>query len=160
MKTGIWQLLPKKKTDELSIRPVSSALFSHCYDNFKAHRVQILEIFIQGESELIVGIEKQSSLCLHIHHIWHSRECLNESDQTIGRLNKTCKNAHLTILISLGRNRRFGDNFATELQFIPLSNDTVARRNQDIAEDVGQQPLGMLRDKLSSIQLDEATDSN
>ncbi|GFW61609.1 hypothetical protein TNCV_5139171 [Trichonephila clavipes] len=62
--------------------------------------------------------------------------------------------------LSLGRNRRFGDNFATELQFIPLSNDTVTRRNQDIAEDVGQQPLGMLRDKLSSIQLDEATDSN
>ncbi|GFT98654.1 hypothetical protein TNCV_1901351, partial [Trichonephila clavipes] len=40
---------------------------------------------------------------------------------------------------SLGRDRRFGDNFAKELQSIPLSNDTVTRRNEDIAEDVEQQ---------------------
>ncbi|GFX31357.1 hypothetical protein TNCV_2061721 [Trichonephila clavipes] len=84
-----------------------------------------------------------------------------QSGQTIGRLNKTCKNAiPRTILVSLGRDRRFGDNFAKELQFIPLSNDTVARRNEDIAEGVEQQPFGKLRDKLFSIQLDEATDSN
>ncbi|GFW51443.1 protein FAM200B [Trichonephila clavipes] len=54
----------------------------------------------------------------------------------------------------------FGDNFAKELQSIPLSNDTVSRRIDDIAEDVEQQLFGKLRDKLSSIQLDEATDSN
>ncbi|GFV13407.1 hypothetical protein TNCV_1082471 [Trichonephila clavipes] len=30
----------------------------------------------------------------------------------------------------------FGDNFAKELQSIPLSNDTVSRRIDDIAEDV------------------------
>ncbi|GFU53010.1 hypothetical protein TNCV_1142991 [Trichonephila clavipes] len=30
----------------------------------------------------------------------------------------------------------FGDNFAKELQSIPLSNDTVSRRIGDIAEDV------------------------
>ncbi|GFX82787.1 protein FAM200A [Trichonephila clavipes] len=53
----------------------------------------------------------------------------------------------------------FGDNFAKELQSIPLSNDTVFRRIDDIAEDVEQQLFGKLRDKLFSIQLDEATDS-
>ncbi|GFV32805.1 zinc finger MYM-type protein 6 [Trichonephila clavipes] len=54
----------------------------------------------------------------------------------------------------------FGDDFAKELQSIPLSNDTVSRRIDDIAEDVEQQLFGKLRDKLFSIQLDEATDSN
>ncbi|GFV11239.1 SCAN domain-containing protein 3 [Trichonephila clavipes] len=54
----------------------------------------------------------------------------------------------------------FGDNFAKELQSIPLSNDTVSRRIDDISEDVEQQLFGKLRDKLFSIQLDEATDSN
>ncbi|GFU61016.1 uncharacterized protein TNCV_4436461 [Trichonephila clavipes] len=43
---------------------------------------------------------------------------------------------------------------------IPLSNDTVSRRIDDIAEDVEQQLFGKLRDKLFSIQLDEATVSN
>ncbi|GFV94795.1 SCAN domain-containing protein 3 [Trichonephila clavipes] len=52
------------------------------------------------------------------------------------------------------------DNFAKELQSIPLSNDTVSRRIDDTAEDVEQQLFGKLRDKLFSIQLDEATDSN
>ncbi|GFW16654.1 zinc finger BED domain-containing protein 5 [Trichonephila clavipes] len=42
----------------------------------------------------------------------------------------------------------------------PLSNDTVSRQIDDIAEDVEQQLFGKLRDKLFSIQLDEATDSN
>ncbi|GFV46569.1 zinc finger BED domain-containing protein 5 [Trichonephila clavipes] len=55
---------------------------------------------------------------------------------------------------------RFGDNFAKELQSIPLSNETVSRRIDDIAEDVEQQVFGKLRDKLFSIQLGEATDSN
>ncbi|GFV09568.1 SCAN domain-containing protein 3 [Trichonephila clavipes] len=54
----------------------------------------------------------------------------------------------------------FGDNFAKELQSIPLSNDTASRRIDDIAEDVEQHLFGKLRDKLFSIQLDEATDSN
>ncbi|GFX31271.1 hypothetical protein TNCV_2060901 [Trichonephila clavipes] len=53
----------------------------------------------------------------------------------------------------------FGDNFAKELQSIPLSNDTVSRRIDDIAADVEQQLFGKLRDKLFSIQLDEATDT-
>ncbi|KAK4881110.1 hypothetical protein RN001_004429 [Aquatica leii] len=54
----------------------------------------------------------------------------------------------------------FGDNFAKQLQSIPLSNDTVACRICDIAEDVQHQLFEKLRDKLFSIQLDEATDSN
>ncbi|GFS72189.1 SCAN domain-containing protein 3 [Trichonephila clavipes] len=54
----------------------------------------------------------------------------------------------------------FGDNFAKELQFIHLSNETVSRRIDDIAEDVYQQLFGKLRDKLFSIQLDEVSDSN
>ncbi|GFY15192.1 SCAN domain-containing protein 3 [Trichonephila clavipes] len=54
----------------------------------------------------------------------------------------------------------FGNNFSKELQSIPLSNDTVSRRIDDIAEDVEQQLFGKLRDKWFSIQLDEVTDSN
>ncbi|GFX41180.1 SCAN domain-containing protein 3 [Trichonephila clavipes] len=54
----------------------------------------------------------------------------------------------------------FGDNFTKELQSIPLSNDTVSRRIDDIAEDVEQQLFGKFRDKLFSIQLVEITDSN
>ncbi|GFW30759.1 protein FAM200B [Trichonephila clavipes] len=54
----------------------------------------------------------------------------------------------------------FGNNFAKELQSIPLSNDTVCRRICDIAEDVEQQHFGELRYKLFSIQLDEATYRN
>ncbi|GFU49299.1 protein FAM200A [Trichonephila clavipes] len=41
----------------------------------------------------------------------------------------------------------FGDNFAKELQSIPLSNDTISRRIDDIAEDVEQQLFSKLRDK-------------
>ncbi|GFX76814.1 zinc finger BED domain-containing protein 5 [Trichonephila clavipes] len=54
----------------------------------------------------------------------------------------------------------FGDNFAEEMKSIPLSNDTVSRRIDDIAEDVEQQLFGKLHDKLYSIQLDEGTDRN
>ncbi|GFX18431.1 zinc finger MYM-type protein 6 [Trichonephila clavipes] len=54
----------------------------------------------------------------------------------------------------------FGDNCAKELQSIPLSNGTVSSRIDDIAEEVEQQLFGKLRDKMFSIQLDEATDSN
>ncbi|GFW09086.1 DUF1758 domain-containing protein [Trichonephila clavipes] len=54
----------------------------------------------------------------------------------------------------------FGENFVKELQSIPLSNDTVCRRIDDIAEDVELQLFGKLLDKLFSIQLDETTDSN
>ncbi|CAH2003213.1 unnamed protein product [Acanthoscelides obtectus] len=54
----------------------------------------------------------------------------------------------------------FGDNFANKLESIPLSSDPVARRIDDIAEDVEHQLLGKLRDKLFSIQLDEATNSH
>ncbi|GFU99447.1 SCAN domain-containing protein 3 [Trichonephila clavipes] len=51
-------------------------------------------------------------------------------------------------------------HFETLHVHIPLSNDTVSRRIDDIAEDVEQQLFGKLRDKLFSIQLYEATDSN
>ncbi|KAF8776962.1 Zinc finger MYM-type protein 6 like protein [Argiope bruennichi] len=47
-----------------------------------------------------------------------------------------------------------------QLQSIPFSNDTVARRIGGITEDVQCQLFSKLRDKLFSIQLDEATDSN
>ncbi|GFV66876.1 hypothetical protein TNCV_1203151 [Trichonephila clavipes] len=67
-------------------------------------------------------------MLLSIISLCYARERLRESGQTIGCLNKVCKNAvPRTVLDSLGRDRRFGDNFAKELQFIPLSNDTVAR---------------------------------
>ncbi|GFV85516.1 zinc finger BED domain-containing protein 5 [Trichonephila clavipes] len=61
-----------------------------------------------------------------------------------------------TLILSMGR--RCGTCLA--LQSIPLSNDTVSRRIDDIAEDVEQQLFGKLCDKLFSIKLDEATDSN
>ncbi|GFV33017.1 transposable element Tcb2 transposase [Trichonephila clavipes] len=41
MRSGIWQLLPKKHMEH-SIRSVSSALFSYRYDSFKADRVLTL----------------------------------------------------------------------------------------------------------------------
>ncbi|CAH1987209.1 unnamed protein product [Acanthoscelides obtectus] len=53
-----------------------------------------------------------------------------------------------------------GDDLAKKLESIPLSNETVARRIGDIAEDVWRQLLGNLRDKLFLIHLDEASDSN
>ncbi|GFU53531.1 zinc finger BED domain-containing protein 5 [Trichonephila clavipes] len=45
----------------------------------------------------------------------------------------------------------FGDNFAKELQTIPLSNDTVSRRIDDIAEDVEQQLFGV-DDEFSALK--------
>ena len=48
----------------------------------------------------------------------------------------------------------FGDNFTKQLKFVPLSNDTVARRIGDIANDVQHQLFEKLHDKLFSIQLD------
>ncbi|GFW93218.1 SCAN domain-containing protein 3 [Trichonephila clavipes] len=53
----------------------------------------------------------------------------------------------------------FGDNFAKEFQSMPLSNDSVSRLI-DITEDVEQQLFGKLREKLFSMQLDEATYCN
>ncbi|GFX45569.1 zinc finger BED domain-containing protein 5 [Trichonephila clavipes] len=47
-----------------------------------------------------------------------------------------------------------------ETLHLPLSNDTVSRQIDDIAEDVEQPLFGKLRDKSFSIQIDEATDSN
>ncbi|GFU41807.1 hypothetical protein TNCV_2375991 [Trichonephila clavipes] len=35
------------------------------------------------------------------------------------------------------RDRRFGDNFLKELQFVPISYDSGSHRNEDIAENVG-----------------------
>ncbi|KFM66777.1 Zinc finger BED domain-containing protein 5, partial [Stegodyphus mimosarum] len=54
----------------------------------------------------------------------------------------------------------FGDKFSKQLQSIPLSNDTVARRIGDIPEDEQCQLFSKLSDKLFSIQLDEATDKD
>ncbi|GFX89192.1 zinc finger BED domain-containing protein 5 [Trichonephila clavipes] len=45
----------------------------------------------------------------------------------------------------------FGDNFAKELQSIPLSNDTVSRRIDDIAEDVEKQ-LFEVDDEFSELK--------
>ncbi|GFY06113.1 hypothetical protein TNCV_3107921 [Trichonephila clavipes] len=51
-------------------------------------------------------------------------------------------------------------HFETLHVAVHTPNDTVSRRIDDIAEDVEQQLFGKLRDKLFSIQLNEATDSN
>ncbi|GFU35591.1 HTH_Tnp_Tc3_2 domain-containing protein [Trichonephila clavipes] len=46
----------------------------------------------------------------------------------------------------------FGDNFAKELQSIPLSNDTVSRRIDDIAEDVEQQLFEFERGRIIGLK--------
>lgn len=48
---------------------------------------------------------------------------------------------------------------ANKLKLIPLSNDTVSRRIQDMAEDVKNQLVGRLSKTKFSIQLDESTDN-
>ncbi|XP_075210247.1 uncharacterized protein LOC142317574 [Lycorma delicatula] len=54
----------------------------------------------------------------------------------------------------------FGDYFFEQLQSMPLSNDIVACRIGNIAEDVQHQLFRKLRGKLFSIQLDKARVSN
>ncbi|GBM03097.1 hypothetical protein AVEN_14593-1 [Araneus ventricosus] len=54
----------------------------------------------------------------------------------------------------------FGDNFVKQLQSIPLSNDAVAHRIGDIAEDVQHQLFVKLCDRSFSIRLDVSTKSN
>ncbi|GFU25469.1 transposable element Tcb1 transposase [Trichonephila clavipes] len=53
MRTGIFGSYCQKKQTEYSIRPVSSALFSHQYDSLKADRVHTLRadwISLQSDS--------------------------------------------------------------------------------------------------------------
>ena len=52
------------------------------------------------------------------------------------------------------------DASAAKLKTIPLSNDTVARRIDDIANDLQEQLVDKLKDKRFALQFDEATDSN
>ncbi|XP_030580905.1 zinc finger BED domain-containing protein 5-like [Archocentrus centrarchus] len=52
------------------------------------------------------------------------------------------------------------DASAAKLKTIPLSNDTVARRIDDIANDLHEQLVDKLKDKRFALQFDEATDSN
>ncbi|XP_053171455.1 zinc finger BED domain-containing protein 5-like [Scomber japonicus] len=52
------------------------------------------------------------------------------------------------------------DASAAKLKTIPLSNDTVARRINDIANDLQDQLVENLKDKRFALQFDEATDSN
>ncbi|XP_071037887.1 zinc finger BED domain-containing protein 5-like [Parasteatoda tepidariorum] len=54
----------------------------------------------------------------------------------------------------------FGDDFSKQLQSTPLSNDTVACRIGDLAEDLKLQLFSKLRVKWFSIQLNYATDIN
>ena len=52
------------------------------------------------------------------------------------------------------------DASAAKLKTVPLSNDTVARRIHDIADDLQEQLVDKLKDKRFALQFDEATDSN
>uniref|UniRef100_A0A673YA89 Uncharacterized protein n=1 Tax=Salmo trutta TaxID=8032 RepID=A0A673YA89_SALTR len=52
------------------------------------------------------------------------------------------------------------DASAAKIKTIPLSNDTVARRINDIANDLKEQLVDKLKDKRFALQFDEATDSN
>ncbi|XP_057706890.1 zinc finger BED domain-containing protein 5 [Corythoichthys intestinalis] len=49
---------------------------------------------------------------------------------------------------------------AAKIKTIPLSNDTIARRIDDIANDLQEQLVEELKDKRFALQFDEATDSN
>lgn len=52
------------------------------------------------------------------------------------------------------------DASAAKIKSIPLSNDTVARRINDIDNDLQEQLVNKLKDKHFALQFDEATDSN
>ena len=52
------------------------------------------------------------------------------------------------------------DASAAKIKTIPLSNDTVARRINNIANDLKEQLVDKLKDKRFALQFDEATDSN
>lgn len=52
------------------------------------------------------------------------------------------------------------DASAAKLKTIPLSNDTVARRINDIANDLQDQLVEKPKDKRFALHFDEATDSN
>ncbi|CAM4568285.1 unnamed protein product [Leuciscus chuanchicus] len=52
------------------------------------------------------------------------------------------------------------DASAAKIKTIPLSNDTVARCINDIANDLKKQLVDKLKDKRFALQFDEATDSN
>ncbi|KAL6476274.1 hypothetical protein MHYP_G00147730 [Metynnis hypsauchen] len=52
------------------------------------------------------------------------------------------------------------DKSAAKIKTIPLSNDTVSRRINDIANDLQEQLIDKLKDKRFALQFDEATDSN
>ncbi|GFY21238.1 protein ZBED8 [Trichonephila clavipes] len=92
-------------------------------------------------------------------HGYQTSRVLESKYHKIARCNKPHTIAEELILPSAIEivETMFGDNFAKELQSIPLLNDTVSRRLDDIPEDVEQQRFGKLRDKLFQIQIDEAT---
>ena len=53
-----------------------------------------------------------------------------------------------------------GSEFARKVQNIPLSNDTIARRVNDLSDDLKIQLIDKLRDNHFALQVDEATDSS
>lgn len=52
----------------------------------------------------------------------------------------------------------FGESYAKQLQQVPLSDNTVSRRIDDISEDLCEQLVSRLRTSKFAIQVDEATD--
>jgi len=52
----------------------------------------------------------------------------------------------------------FGESYAKQLQQIPLADNTVGRRIDDISEDICDQLVSRLRTSKFAIQVDEATD--
>ncbi|GFX23387.1 transposable element Tcb1 transposase [Trichonephila clavipes] len=89
MRTGNWQLLPKKQTEH-SIRPVSSALFSYRYDSFKANRVRRLGHIVLYARRLVGCVPLTATHCrLRLtwskeHALWTPQQlsCVMFSDKT------------------------------------------------------------------------------
>ncbi|XP_077295446.1 zinc finger BED domain-containing protein 5-like [Arctopsyche grandis] len=83
-------------------------------------------------------LETLHSEYLHQTHYWLRTMSLTESQNQL--------------------NQQFGESYAKQLRQIPLADNTVGRRINDISEDICDQLVSRLCTSKFAIQVDEATD--